>query len=35
MIKHMSYTEEYKLMKEYLDARNMILKNYPIKTEKA
>lgn len=28
IIKHMSYTEEYKIMKEYIDARNMILENF-------
>lgn len=27
MIKHMTYTEEFKLMKEYIDGRNMILAN--------
>jgi hypothetical protein len=29
MIKHMSMTEEYKMLKEYVDCRNLILKNYP------
>lgn len=29
MIKHMSLTEEYKLLKEYMDSRQLILQNYP------
>lgn len=28
-IRHMSLTEEYRLLKEYVDARNAILSNYP------
>lgn len=28
MIKHMTFTEEYKIIKEYIDARNMILENF-------
>lgn len=28
MIKHMSMTEEFKLLKEYVECRNLILKNY-------
>lgn len=27
-IKHMSYTEEYKILKEYVDNRNILLHNY-------
>lgn len=27
IIKHMTYTEEYKIMKEYMDNRALILKN--------
>jgi len=29
MIKHMTFTEEYKIIKEYMDNRNLILKNAP------
>jgi hypothetical protein len=28
IIKHMSLTDEYKLLKEYIDNRALILKNY-------
>jgi uncharacterized protein YutE (UPF0331/DUF86 family) len=34
MIKHMSMTEEYKMLKEYVDCRNLILKNYPEDSQK-
>ena len=30
MIKHMSFTEEHKLIKEYIDARRLIERNYPV-----
>jgi len=33
MIKHMTFTEEFKLMKEFMDGRNMILANYPIESK--
>jgi hypothetical protein len=33
MIKHMSFTEEYKLLKEYMDNRTLILQNYPAESE--
>ena len=30
MIKHMTYTEEYRLLKEYSDSRKAIIKNFVI-----
>jgi len=33
MIKHMTYTDEFKLMKEFMDGRNQILANYPIESK--
>ena len=33
MIKHMTYTYEFKLMKEFMDGRNQILANYPIESK--
>lgn len=35
MIKHMTYTEEYKILKEYVDNRNLILNNHAAESEKA
>ena len=34
IIKHMTYTEEYKILKEYLDNRTAILNSYPENTDK-
>jgi len=34
MIRHMSNNEEYKLLKEYLDARQLIMENFPESSEK-
>ena len=34
LIKHMTYTEEYKILKEYLDNRTAILNSYPENTDK-
>ncbi len=33
MIKHMSLTEEMKLIREYVEGRNLILKNYNAESE--
>jgi len=33
MIHHMSMTEEYKIIKEYVDSRDLILKNYAPESE--
>lgn len=35
MIKHMSHTEEYKILKEYIDNRNAILTQYPAESARA
>jgi len=35
IIKHMTYTEEFRLMKEYLENRNLILKSFPIDSSNA
>jgi hypothetical protein len=31
----MTYTEEYKILKEYVDNRNLILNNHAAESEKA
>ena len=33
MIKHMTYTDEYKIMKEYVDNRELIIKNLDPQSE--
>lgn len=34
-IRHMTYTEEYKLMKEYIDNRSLLIKQYGGTTQSA
>lgn len=35
IIKHMTYTEEYRILKEYIDNRNLITACSPIESTKA
>lgn len=34
IIKHMTYTEEYKILKEYIDNRSLIMNSLPAESEK-